>query len=277
MMPVSKFYIYFLAIVLLSGCTSNSGLRKDSGPKDSPIDISTIPDAVPRYEPFSKSANPESYVVLGKRYHVLRSGKGYQKQGIASWYGKKFHGRKTANGDTYDMFAMTAAHKTLPLPSYVRVTNLKNQRSVIVRVNDRGPFHEGRIIDLSYTAAIKLGINKAGTGFVEVHTITPGENLSQSIDNSRLEEIIYLQVGAFNNKPNAIELKNKILELQSTNYRIQETIRGSQTIYKLQLGPIVSVAQADQMNLQLAKLGIINPHFITEKKQVKRHVKIASE
>lgn len=277
MIPLSKFNFYFLAGVLLSGCSSGPGLVNDSEPKGTSIDIASIPDAVPRYEPSSKSANPESYTVLGKRYHVLRSGKGYQKRGIASWYGKKFHGRKTSNGDTYDMFAMTAAHKTLPLPSYVRVTNLKNQRTVIVRVNDRGPFYEGRIIDLSYTAATKLGITKAGTGFVEVRTVTPEQNINDSIDKSGIEEIIYLQVGAFNNRTNAIELKNKILALQSTHYRIQETNRNGQTVYKLQLGPIASVAQADQMNLQLAKLGIINPHFITEKKQVKRHVTIASE
>ncbi len=253
----------FLALVLISGCSTHT---KDSAPTNIPANILAIPDAIPRYEPYSKSANPESYEVLGKRYHVLRNGKGYQKQGIASWYGKKFHGRKTANGETYDMFAMTAAHKSLPLPSYVRVTNLKNKRSVILRVNDRGPFHSGRIIDLSYTAAVKLGIQKNGTGFVEVSTVVPGQNLNNAADKSKPEEIIYLQAGAFSNEANAIELKNKILALSNINYRIQITNHQSQTIYRLLLGPIISVAQADKMSLQLANLGIINPHFITEKK-----------
>lgn len=252
----------FLTLVLISGCSTHT---KDSAPANIPANILAIPDAIPRYEPYSKSANPESYEVLGKRYHVLRSGKGYQKQGIASWYGKKFHGRKTANGETYDMFAMTAAHKTLPLPSYVRVTNLKNKRSVILRVNDRGPFHSGRIIDLSYTAAVKLGIQKNGTGFVEVSTVAPGQNLNNAADKSKPEEIIYIQAGAFSNKTNAIELKNKILASSNISYRIQMTNHHNQTIYKLLLGPIISVAQADKMNLQLAKLGINNSHFITEK------------
>ncbi len=260
------FLLCFLALVLFSGCSSHSTHTKDSAPTDIPANISAIPDAVPRYEPYSKSANPKSYEVLGKRYHVLRSGKNYQKQGIASWYGKKFHGRKTANGETYDMFAMTAAHKTLPLPSYVRVTNLKNKRSVILRVNDRGPFHSGRIIDLSYTAAVKLGIQKNGTGFVEVSTVAPGQILSKATDKSKPEKIIYLQAGAFSNEANAIELKNKILALNNFNYRIQMTNHQSQTIYRLLLGPIISVTQADKMSLKLANLGITNPHFITEKK-----------
>jgi rare lipoprotein A len=262
----SKFNNSFLAIVLLSGCSTDPRQVNDKAPTNVPIDISSIPDAVPRYEPYSKSANPKSYIVLGKKYHVLRSSKGYRKQGIASWYGKKFHGKKTSNGETYNMYAMTAAHKTLPIPSYVKVTNLKNQRSVIVRINDRGPFHNGRIIDLSYTAAIKLDIQREGTEFVEVRTITPGQNLSNSADQIKPKEKIYLQVGAFNNEANAVKLKNKILALHSINYRIQTTNRHNQTIYKLLLGPILSVAQADEMNLQLAQLGITNPLFITEKK-----------
>jgi len=260
------FLLCFFSLVLISGCTSQHSIQtQDSAPTDIPANILAIPDAVPRYEPYSKSANPKSYTVLGKKYFVLRNGKGYQKQGIASWYGKKFHGRKTANGETYNMFAMTAAHKTLPLPCYVRVTNLKNKRSVILRVNDRGPFHSGRIIDLSYTAAVKLGIQKNGTGFVEVSTLMPGQNLSSTNDSANPEEIIYLQAGAFNNEANAIELKNKILAFHNVNYRIQMTNHQSQTIYKLLLGPIISVAQADKMSLQLTKLGITNPHFITEK------------
>ncbi len=272
--------IFFYAIFfMLAGCSSDPANIKDSAPKKIPVDISAIPDATPRYEPYSKHANPESYTVWGKRYKVMRSGKGYQERGISSWYGTKFHGRKTANGETYDMFAMTAAHKTLPLPSYVKVTNLKNGRSVVVRVNDRGPFHENRIIDLSYAAAIKLGIHKTGTGFVEVRTVEPEENISKKHPQIAPKEKIFLQIGAFKNKTNALALKNKLKTLQNINFRIQQsTTRNNQLVFKLQLGPISSVNSADQLITRLAKLGINNSHFIIEKTApTPKHVTIAAE
>jgi rare lipoprotein A len=174
---------------------------------------------------------------------------------------------------------MTAAHKTLPLPSYAKVTNLKNGRSVVVRVNDRGPFHENRIIDLSYAAAIKLGIHKTGTGFVEVRTVEPEENISKKHRQIKAKEKIFLQVGAFKQKTNALALKNKITALQNINYRIQQsTISNNQLVYKLQLGPIFSVNEADQLVQHLAKLGITNTHFITEKvARTAKHVTIAAE
>ena len=167
-----------LFIVVLTGLSACSAIsiitqEKDSGPPPGSVDISSVPDAVPKVEPKSKYGNPSSYVVLGKRYYVMNDSKGFVERGIASWYGKKFHGRRTSNGETYDMYAMTAAHKNLPLPTYVEVTNLKNRRRVIVRVNDRGPFHENRIIDLSYTAAAKLDIISTGTGWVEIRAIDP--------------------------------------------------------------------------------------------------------
>ena len=124
-------------------------------------------------EPLSRYGNPESYVVYGKTYHTLSSSKGYKERGAASWYGTKFHGKRTSSGEPYDLYAMTAAHKTLPLPTYVEVTNLKNGRTVIVKVNDRGPFHDDRLIDLSYAAAAKLDILPYGTGEVEVRAIDP--------------------------------------------------------------------------------------------------------
>ena len=129
-------------------------------------------DAKPKYEPTSKLGNPPSYAVLGKRYHVMKQREGFTERGIASWYGKKFHGRKTSNGEIYNMYAMTAAHKTLPLPAYVNVRNLQNGREIVVRVNDRGPFHAGRIIDLSYAAAKKLDIIRKGTGRVEIRDVS---------------------------------------------------------------------------------------------------------
>lgn len=148
---------------------------KDSAPK-TPTRIDRTEKVVPKVEPKSKYGNPKSYVVFGKRYYTLPFSKGYVEQGIASWYGTKFHGRRTSSGETYDMYAMTAAHKTLPLPTYARVTNKKNGRSIIVRINDRGPFHDNRIIDLSYAAATRLGIVTMGTGLVEVRAIDPRAN-----------------------------------------------------------------------------------------------------
>jgi rare lipoprotein A len=139
-----------------------------------PGDIARIPEPIPKAEPRSKKGNPPFYTVLGKRYFVLKTSEGYSERGVASWYGPGFHAAATSNGERYDMYAMTAAHKTLPLPAYVQVTNLRNGRSVVVRVNDRGPFKDGRIIDLSYSAAHKLDMLRAGTTFVEVKALTPG-------------------------------------------------------------------------------------------------------
>ena len=132
-----------------------------------------VPDAVPRVEPRSRSGNPPFYDVFGKRYYVLSTNIGYVERGVASWYGPGFHKVRTSTGDTYDMYAMSAAHKTLPLPAYARVTNLQNGRSVVVRINDRGPFVGNRIIDLSYSAAVKLDMVRNGTAFVEVRSIDP--------------------------------------------------------------------------------------------------------
>jgi rare lipoprotein A len=142
-------------------------------PAEIPADVASIPDAVPQPEPLSSNGNPDSYEVYGDRYIVLKDARGYKERGYASWYGKKFHGQRTSSGEPYDMFKMTAAHKTLPIPCYARVTNLDNGKSVVVRINDRGPFHEGRIIDLSYTAAVKLGSLGKGSIPVEVEAIDP--------------------------------------------------------------------------------------------------------
>jgi rare lipoprotein A len=155
---------------LMVGCATTGG---GDGPPDEEPDLSGIEDAVPKVEPRSRYGNPKSYVVFGKRYYTRAHSGGYVEKGLASWYGKKFHGRRTSSGERYNMYGMTAAHKTLPLPTYAQVTNLKNGRRVVVRVNDRGPFHGGRVIDLSYAAARKLGVVKTGTAMVEVRAIDP--------------------------------------------------------------------------------------------------------
>jgi rare lipoprotein A len=168
----------FALIFLTAACSSapqRGGYYKDDGPGDSPpANLASIPDAVPRNEPLHKYAN-RPYEVFGKKYVPLASVQPFSQRGMASWYGKKFHGQKTSSGETYDMYKMTAAHPTLPIPSYVRVTSVSNGKSVVVRVNDRGPFHAGRIIDLSYVAAYKLGYVGAGSAQVAIEAVVPGQ------------------------------------------------------------------------------------------------------
>jgi rare lipoprotein A len=270
----------FLTLVFCISCSIDPAIESDdpgivSSEKGKetvkiPVDILVIPDAVPKYEKRTRAGNPGKYKVFGKQYKVLADSKGYRQKGMASWYGKKFHGRKTANGEVYDMYAMTAAHKTLPIPSYVRVTHLKNQRSVILRVNDRGPFHQNRIIDLSYAAAVKLGIKQAGTGHVEVVALEPGVTKKQekeAVDkvNKQAATSVYLQVGAFNNQDNAIKLQKKLIAGQIDNSRIQFSQNQTNEIYAVQVGPIDSAHQAENVNEKLAFLGMIDTQLIVEK------------
>lgn len=158
--------------LFLNGC---SHMHRKDGPPNFYVDETKIPDAVPKAEPKSKYGNQASYTVFGKRYYTMQSSRNYEERGTASWYGTLFHKRHTSNGERYDMLGMTAAHKTLPLPTYVQVTNLRNGRKVIVKVNDRGPFEQNRLIDLSYVAAKKLGMLGHGTAYVDVKAINPGE------------------------------------------------------------------------------------------------------
>ena len=179
-----KILLCLISLLFLSGCgASFRHSQQDGPPKRVPKNIHKTPDAVPRVEPLSRHGNRygksnfhNSYVAHKKRHHVMKTSKGYKARGIASWYGTRFHGRKTANGEHYNMFAMTAAHKTLPLPTYLKVINLRNHKSVIVRVNDRGPFTDNRIIDLSYAAATKLGILGHGTAHVEIVSVDPRDH-----------------------------------------------------------------------------------------------------
>lgn len=175
-----KRIIYILALLYLSACSSQYGRyqqQHDSKPSRLPTQLE-LRDATPKHEPYKK-ANSRPYTVRGKHYQVLKTAKGFSQTGTASWYGKKFHGHLTANGEIYNMYSMSAAHKNLPLPCYLKVTNLSNQKSVIVRVNDRGPFYEDRIIDLSYSAAYKLGMLKTGTAQVEISAITDFNQLKK--------------------------------------------------------------------------------------------------
>ena len=241
----------------------------DAAP-DKQVDVSTIPNAVPKNEPKSRYGNPESYVVFGKRYYVLDSSKNYVEKGIASWYGTKFHGRRTSSGETYDMYAMTAAHKTLPLPTYVQVKNLNNGKYIIVKVNDRGPFHENRIIDLSYTAAIKLDIIKKGTGLVEVRAIDPMRSTKNSLVNEKKNETstnqdisFYIQVGTFGELENAEILKQKLSSLGDDLIKISNVVTSGKTLYRVRIGPITGTKLSDSIVAKLSSFGIFKYHIVT--------------
>ncbi len=270
--------------VLGSGCSSpkDSGRYSqsvDSGP-DRKVNVSQVADAVPRAEPPSRYGNPETYKVLGKRYYTMKSSKGYAKRGIASWYGNKFHGHRTSSGESYDMYRMSAAHKTLPLPTYARVTNLDNNKSVIVKINDRGPFHENRLIDLSYAAASRLGILAKGTGYVEVRAIDPGESSPAEQDKtiSEPEEIpepvatipdeppeLYLQLGAFLDRNNAERLQNRLSKLDfQGKLHIQESWLNRKQLYRVRIGPLDSVESADRLSQTLQQEGIDPPRVVID-------------
>ncbi len=229
---------------------------EDYGP-DEPVDVSHVPDAVPRNAPYSRYGNPDSYTVRGITYHVLKDGRGYRERGLASWYGLKFHGKRTSSGEPYDMYAMTAAHKTLPLPTWVRVTNLDNGKSVVVKVNDRGPFHAGRIIDLSYAAASKLGMLGHGTAPVEVVTVTP-----DSAGSPREQHFpLWIQAGAFSKPRNAQQLLQR-LEEAGIGGRIIIEEKPSGPVHKVWLGPVSDSARLEQIIEQLPHWGIHQYHVV---------------
>ncbi|MEN8259302.1 MAG: septal ring lytic transglycosylase RlpA family protein [Pseudomonadota bacterium] len=263
--PTVLHRIALAALLLVAGCSTGPKILepRDGAPRHRRFNIAAIPDAVPRWEPRTSAGNPPFYEVFGKRYHVLPDSKGYVKKGIASWYGTKFHGKHTSNGEDYDMFSMTAAHKTLPIPCYARVTNLENGRSIVVRINDRGPFHGNRIIDLSYVAAVKLGIYEAGTGFVEVRTVEPDSRRLRSDRRDKASDI-YLQIGAFSNWNNARKLQHTVASHDLPGPRIRSNGLGSRQIHRVQIGPIASVDEADRISRTLSNLGITETRFVTE-------------
>jgi rare lipoprotein A len=200
----------------------------------------------------------------------MDSSKGYVEKGIASWYGTKFHGRRTSSGETYDMYAMTAAHKTLPLPTYVRVTNLNNNKSVILKVNDRGPFHENRIIDLSYTAAIKLDIIKNGTGLVEVRAIDSRGSLENILSEENMRETstestsFYIQVGTFSKLENAEILKRKLSSFGDNLIKMSSITISGKKFYRVRIGPFEDTKISDSIISKLPSFGISKHRIVTK-------------
>jgi rare lipoprotein A len=254
-----------LAALTLAGCSvfvhraappPAAAAPPPSVPVSPPAGPEAIPDAVPRAEARSAHGNPPFYDVLGQRYYVLAAADGYVERGVASWYGPTFHGGNTSSGEPYDMYGMTAAHKTLPLPCYARVTNLHNGRSVVVRINDRGPFVANRLIDLSYTAAAKLDMLREGTTLVEVKVLTPGapDNLTRSA--AAPPPALYLQAGAFADAQNAQRLLTRLQAAGLGNAFIASPLDGRSHLYRVRVGPIGSVAEFDQFTARLAALGV---------------------
>jgi len=264
-----------LWVIFLTGCSSPPSLVPDSS-DSAPVrrlDPDTIVDAVPRPESRSRYGNPDSYQVFGKRYRVMQESNGYRERGVASWYGTKFHGRYTSNRERYDMYAMTAAHKSLPLPTYVRVNNLQNGRSIVVRVNDRGPFHGNRIIDLSYAAATKLGILGKGTGLVEVVAIDPHNMALNSLQAESAKRRprapaatpdMFIQIGAFNSRYNAERLRQQLQHKLGHPVRIDQSESRGQEVFRVQVGPLADIEQSDTVTRKLAQLGMSETHIVVE-------------
>ncbi|MGH8551088.1 MAG: septal ring lytic transglycosylase RlpA family protein [Methylococcales bacterium] len=255
--------ILLVVCLFVHGCAgTNHAIRKPShaqgdGAPDNSIDVSKVPDPVPRNEPKSRTGNPSSYVVWGKRYYVMNDSKDFVQRGFASWYGTKFHGQRTSSGEPYDMYAMTAAHKTLPLPSYLRVKNLENGRSIVVRVNDRGPFHDERIVDLSYTAAKKLDIVRTGTGYVEIRNIGPArQTVPLTIVRRPDTTKLYVQIGAFKNRANADKLRSSIDRPGLPDTRIRAGNLNQEPVYRVQLGPIETFGEARRVIARLGEIGV---------------------
>jgi len=239
-----------------------------------PIDVSRIPEPVPKIEPRSLYGNKSPYTVLGKTYRVLPSARGYDERGIASFYGAKFHGYKTSSLENYDMYAFSAAHKTLPLPSYARVTNLANGKSVIVRINDRGPFHENRLIDLSYAAAVKIGVWPKGTGLVEVRAIDPthpdddtqpAELTGQpAVPSGSAHPAIWLQIGAFADLANADRVASRLRSARLAPVQVTDVEVNGRDIRRVRVGPLDDVDQADRVTDEIEQLGLPRPQVAVD-------------
>jgi rare lipoprotein A len=242
---------------LLAGCATTRHSQPPITFKMPPLprDLAAIPNAVPRFEPRSAHGNPLFYQVDGKRYYVLATAAGYRATGVASWYGPTFDGLRTSDGERYDMYGMTAAHKTLPLPCYVRVTDLSNGRSVVVKVNDRGPFVANRLIDLSYVAAAKLDMLATGTALVEVSAITPSNPVALTRVAESPPPTLYVQVGAFAVQGHAEQVVKRLhgAGLAAAFIFGPPAARGH--LYRVRIGPVSGVPEFDRLVARLTALG----------------------
>ena len=272
------------ALVMLVGCASspsatpaspNAGryqISQDRAPTRV-LKASEVRDVVPTAINRTMAGNRSPYEVLGKRYRVMSSEEGYFERGVASWYGEKFHGHKTSNGEIFDMYEVSAAHKSLPIPSFLKVTNLDNNRSIVVRVNDRGPFHGDRIIDLSYAAAVKLGYADRGTARVELEAIVvKGDAPRERIEQLQLARVgggkianQYLQVGAYSMRGSAQEVAKQLQGLTRQPVRIEE-VRSSQgqTLHRVRIGPLSDLTEVDMLKARVASANLGTPYTVSD-------------
>ena len=304
MKAINILFIASISLLVLNGCMSTRhvlgksdvdyekasaggrySILQDHAPTGD-IKVDHLPDLVPSWEQKSRGGNKSPYEVWGKKYWVMDSAQGYVAEGTASWYGKKFHGHKTSNGEIYDMYNFSAAHKSLPLPTYLKVTNLDNQRSVIVRVNDRGPFHGDRLIDLSYAAAARLDYHKKGLARVRVEAITPAQGASYSAEKTVPKVIVrppkalpdtalevspsnvsnvssklvfsHLQLGAFSAEESADRLKKRLFEAFDTGVKVLVN-KQDDGLYKVLVGPFNDTNELDEWQQKLQKKGFGDP------------------
>jgi rare lipoprotein A len=300
--------LLILSLALLAGGCAT----KPTPDKRRMIDPDAVPDAVPKAEPVSRYGNPPSYEVFGRRYATLPESRGFVDRGVASWYGEDFHGKRTSSGETYDMFEMTAAHKELPLPTYARVTNLENGRSIVVKINDRGPFHANRIIDLSWVAAAKLRLAAKGTGLVEIRAIDPNDpdplpppdlsgplRVAAAAPRSAAPAPVapapavastarpattpspglparppapvagrgpamFIQVGAFASRENADRIRAKVTADLRRPVRVDTGQANGRELYRVRVGPVGTVDEADLVVARLEGLGVSNPRVVVD-------------
>ena len=283
-----RFALAFHCLIVLAAGGCGVHAPRDGAPRGGPVAPASLPsDPIPRAEARSRYGNGPVYEVYGKRYEVLNTSFGYRERGVASWYGKKFHGRPTASREPYDMYAMTAAHKSLPLPTYVEVRNLRNDKRIVVRVNDRGPFIDNRIIDLSYSAALKLDMVRDGTSLVEVTAISfdppvqarradapanlgkpqalqPAAAQTAAPQTTAGNHRVYVQVGAFGDRDNAARRYRYLRDRGISGAFVHEEQSSSASLYRVRVGPIADVAQYDKIVNELSRIGIGDTHLVTE-------------
>jgi peptidoglycan lytic transglycosylase len=260
---ITLLFMSCLVFVIAACCHA-----KADGPPPHAIDTRNISNPIPHWEPLSRIGNRPYYYAKQRRYHVMHESHGYRERGVASWYGTRFHHRRTSNGEVYNMYSMTAAHKNLPLPTYVCVKNLENGREIIVRVNDRGPFHQDRIIDLSYVAAKKLGMLKKGTAYVEITAIDTqaqdADDVDQVIhptDNFYGAETphgqeIFIQVGAFRSRKHADYQAMQLSELVDSPVQTDTVATADGVFYRVQIGPLVDATESAQIQARLSEAGL---------------------
>jgi rare lipoprotein A len=304
--PAFSLILVYLSAVLVSGCgllrdkpRSASRVPSGSSVPQPPPDVLAIPDAVPRHEPRGTRGNPPFYEVFGKRYYVMATADGWVERGTASWYGPGFHNASTSLGEPYDMYAMTAAHKTLPIPAYAEVTNLRNGRKVVVRINDRGPFVGDRIIDLSYTAAAKLDMLTAGTAPVEVRVITPGRQMASRSGSAvppnlpaapgpiaapppapalppqapavavvnapaaGAPQAMFIQAGVFADHENARRRVESLLAGGVELASLDEMTTSQRTLHRVRVGPFATVEEFDLNLARIRALGVADARLLT--------------